>query len=247
MPTSGTSLFETTLIWTGSQTRSARRDQRKVRALAEELLRIAPPDRWRTTGLRERSVLTVSLPLTHSNHRCRGCRWDRSSAARRHRNRLALLRAAFVAVPDMVLSYSLFTVRCRYSKEVPQLRSAMLCDVSHRPARRPRGIAACSKRGCIGSGCRIRSRVGQAGNLHLLFGCRGNRGHLPNPPEATPNVATTACPSDISIGEAGDISIGDLAERQRSDLSAQPWPSERLFLTNRFGTLMGDNATGGPT
>src|SRR5437764_1942215 len=30
------------------------------------------------------------------------------------------------------------------------------------------------------------------------------------PSHVTPNVATTACPSDISTGDAGDISIGDL-------------------------------------
>ncbi len=30
------------------------------------------------------------------------------------------------------------------------------------------------------------------------------------PSHATPNVATTGCPCDISIGDAGDISIGDL-------------------------------------
>jgi len=32
----------------------------------------------------------------------------------------------------------------------------------------------------------------------------------PDPSDVTPNASATACPSDISIGDTGDISIGGL-------------------------------------
>jgi hypothetical protein len=50
----------------------------------------------------------------------------------------------------------------------------------------------------------------------------------------TPNVSTTACPSDISIGDGSDISIGDLqvnAAESAITLSVNIRPGRRLAET----------------